>query len=97
MARDFNTQIQSLSAKMAVIAEKYSVLESQYRDAREEIIQLKAVVLAREKELQQLRLQAEYLTVATTLGSDRSSVEATRAMLADLVRDIDRCIADLME
>ena len=55
------------------------------------------MVLAREKELQQLRLQAEYLTVATTLGSDRSSVEATRAMLADLVRDIDRCIADLME
>ncbi|MCM1037463.1 MAG: hypothetical protein NC406_09105 [Bacteroides sp.] len=97
MARDFNTQLQSLSAKMTVVAERYAALEQKYRDAREDIIRLRAEVLARDRELEKLRTEAEYLRVASTLGSDRASVEATREMLADLVRDIDRCIADLIE
>lgn len=97
MARDFHTQLESLSAKMSVLMERYNSLDESYRQAREDIIQLKAAVLARDKEIEKLRLNAEYLTVAATVGTDRSNVEATREMLADLVREIDRCIADLLE
>lgn len=97
MARDFNTQLKSLSAKMTVITEKYSALEQSHRAARDEIIELKAKILARDKEIEQLRARIEYLTVASTMGSDRKSVEATRTMIADLVREIDRCITDLLE
>lgn len=97
MARDFHTQLESVSAKMSVLMERYNSLDESYRQAREDIIQLKAAVLARDKEIEKLRLDAEYLTVAATAGSDRGNVEATREMLADLVREIDRCIADLLE
>lgn len=97
MSRDFQSQLQSVSAKMTVIAERYRVLEESYQAAREEIIQLKAEALARTKELEQLRQKAEYLAVASTAGADRSNVEATRNMLANMVREIDRCIADLLE
>ncbi len=97
MSRDFNTQLKSLNAKMTVIAEKHHLLEQSYRAAREEIINLKAAVLARDKEIEKLRTEAEYLAVASNVGADRRNVEATRTMLADLVREIDRCIADLLE
>lgn len=97
MARDFHTQLESLGAKMTVVMERYNTLEENYRHAREEIIQLKAAVLARDKEIEKLRLNAEYLTVAATVGTERGNVEATREMLADMVREIDRCIADLLE
>lgn len=97
MARDFNTRLESLRAKMTVVAERYASLEENYRGARDEIITLKAKALARERELEETRTRLEYMTVATTMASDRRSVEATRAMLADLVREIDRCIADLLE
>lgn len=97
MSRDFQSRLQSLSAKMTVIAQRHRMLEESYQAAREEIIQLKATVLARDKEIEQLRLKAEYLAVASTVGADRANVEATKHMLADLVREIDRCIADLLE
>lgn len=82
---------------MTVISEKHQMLEKCYRDAREEIIELKAAVLARDKEIEKLRTDVEYMSVASNVGADRRNVEATRAMLADLVREIDRCIADLLE
>lgn len=97
MSRDFQSQLQSLSAKMGVIAERHTLLEKSYAQAREEIIGLKAQILARDKELEQLRIKAEYLAVASTAGADRSNLEATKQMFADLVREIDRCIADLLE
>lgn len=97
MSRDFQSRLQSLSAKMTVIVQRHRALEESYRAAHEEIIELKAAVLARDKEIEQLRLKAEYLAVASTVGADRANVEATRSMLANMVREIDRCIADLME
>ena len=46
---------------------------------------------------QNRRLQAEveFLKVATTISPDRADVEATRATLSRLVREIDKCITEL--
>ena len=35
--------------------------------------------------------------MATTIAPERKDVERTRALLASLVREIDKCIADLKE
>jgi len=97
MARDFQQQLESLGAKLLVVSERYSHLEESYRAAKAEITELKAALLASEREIDRLKVDNEYLTVASTVRGNRESLEVTRAMIADLVRDIDRCITDLLE
>ena len=42
-------------------------------------------------------MQVEYLTVVSTIAPSRESLDETRARIAGLMREIDRCIADLKE
>lgn len=97
MARDFKQQLDSVSAKLLVLSERYHKLDESYRAARAEITELKATLLAHEREIDRLKVDNEYLTVASTVGGNRENREAVRALIADLVRDIDRCITDLLE
>ena len=48
-------------------------------------------------ELEALKLQVEYLSVSSALAPDRDTLENTRSIIADLVREVDRCIADLSD
>ena len=96
MARDFKSRIDAVSAKLLVLTERYESMEQAYEAARQEIIMLKASLLAKDKEIDQLRTRAEYLTVASNLrGGSRSDL--AKALIADLLRDVDRCIDDLIE
>ena len=47
------------------------------------------------REIADLRHQVEYLKVATSIAPSREAVEQSRAVLSELVREIDKCIADL--
>lgn len=97
MAKDLQQQIERIRAKTTVVVEKYARLNAAWMAAKEEITDLKAQVLARDEEIERLRLQVEYLTVASTVRITGDDLKATRAMVADLVREIDRCISDLKE
>ncbi len=44
-----------------------------------------------------LQQEVEFLKIATTIAPERKDVEQTRALLAELIREIDKCIADLKE
>lgn len=97
MAADLSTQIENVLAKTRVVSEKYRLLSAELGNAKAEISQLKAQALARDKEIEQLRMQVEYLTVASTVRVTGDDLQSTRQMVADLVREIDRCIAILKE
>jgi len=97
MASDLQQQLESVRAKTRVVGEKYHHLRDAYLAAKDEISDLKAQVLARDEEIEKLRMKVEYLSMASTVRLTGDDLAATRAMVADLVRDIDRCIADLTE
>lgn len=97
MASDFIEQVNRIRAKASVIVEKYAKTEEAYKAAREEITQLKAMLLARDKEIEKLRMQVEHLSIASVVKVSGDDLESTRAMVADLVREIDRCIVDLSD
>ena len=46
-------------------------------------------------ENERLRSQVDYLKMAAIVAPEREDVERTRALLSNLVREIDKCIADL--
>ena len=97
MASDLQQQLESIRAKALVMVEKYDRLRQAYNDARSEISELKAQVLSRDEELERLKMKVEYLSVASTVRLTGDDLASARTMVADLVREIDRCIADLLE
>ena len=97
MPSDLQQQLENVRAKARVVTEKYHHLKRAYDAAKDEISGLKAEILARDEELEQLKLKVEYLSIASTVRVTGDDLASTRAMVADLVREIDRCLADLRE
>ncbi len=97
MAGDLQNQLQDLCVKTRLVGEKYRHIKTAYDQSREEISDLKAQILARDKEIEQLKLKVEYLSIASTVRLSADNLAATKAMVADLVREIDNCLADLKE
>ena len=50
-----------------------------------------------DKELELMRRDYEYLQMARMITPTRESVIQSRAILAKLVQDVDKCISQLME
>ena len=65
--------------------------------ACERIQELESTVLTLRKEVERLTLETEYLRIATTVAPTTADIERSRAVLSELVREIDKCITELNE
>lgn len=97
MAVDLKQQLDRVAAKADLIVKRCENLTRERDEARVRIAELEALLAARDKELEQMRVDNENLRVVTSLWPDRSQVENARSLISELVRDIDRCILDLKE
>lgn len=97
MATDIRQQIERVQSKMNVLGERYASLKAAYDEARSQISDLKAQLLARDEQLKQLNIKVENLTVASNVGTGAQDLDDSKALIADLIREIDRCIADILE
>lgn len=97
MAFDYNETLKRIIAKTQLLEEKYKFMQQSRDEALANLEMLQAQIALKDKELQNLRMQMEYMQIASTLAPTREQVERTRATIAGLVRDIDRCITDLSD
>ena len=97
MAIDLKQQLDRVTAKADLIIQCCQSLTRQRDEALGRIAELEALLAARDKELELLRIDNENLRVVSAVWPDRSEVENARALISELVRDIDRCILDLKE
>lgn len=97
MALEYVQNFEKLVAKAALLAEKYNLLLEDRNQALAHIQELEAQLDSQAKELEKLRQEAEYMRMASVLAPNRQQIEVTRALISGLVREIDRCIADLTE
>ena len=59
--------------------------------------ELSSTIKKQQQEIDRLQQEVEHLKVVTTLTPKREDVEKSRAFLSKLVRNIDKCIAELKE
>ena len=85
----------SIAAKFRVIVDRQNMLVDEIKSMRAENVQLKAQVSNLKAEIERLNLDNKYLTATTTLVPSREDTEVTGALLSELVREIDRCIAEI--
>lgn len=98
MAVDLSQQLQRVSIKAQLVIDHYRLVDEQLVQARNEIAELRATVMAQQAKIERLERDYEYLRMfkAVTAG-DRLQVRKAKVMIDKLVRDIDRCITDLNE
>lgn len=97
MAATLQQRIKSIKSKAQVLTERYAELLAEKRAAEAQIAELRNQLQRQQREMTRMRLQIENLQVVTTLAPKREDVERSRAFLSQLVRDIDKCIAELTD
>ena len=97
MAATLQHRLESIGSKAQLLTERYAELLEEKRAAEAEIGELRAQLDRQQREMAHLRQQIENLQVVTTLTPKREDVERSRAFLSQLVRDIDKCIAQLTD
>lgn len=97
MASDLQQTVDRLRAKMLVVSDRFSLVCAERDRALERIAGLEQELERSRSRVSKLEQEVEFLKIATTIAPDRKDVEQTRALLAGLVREIDKCIADLKE
>ena len=97
MVSELQTTLRRLQAKSDVLLEKYHALKLEKEAVEQENDQLRSRLARLDKEIEKLRLDYEYLQMARMITPTRESVVQSRAILAKLVQDVDKCISQLME
>lgn len=95
MADNLQQRIDRLKAKASLLTERYMLVAQARLEAQARIAELEAQVKSLSRELALRQAEIERLKVTSVLSPDHHDVEATRQLLSGLVREIDKCIAQL--
>jgi len=85
----------SIDSKVRVIVERQAMLSERIVAERAEAERLRNRVEELSARVEQLKAENEYLSVMRAVSVTPQQAEQSRALLAGLVREIDRCIAEL--
>lgn len=97
MAGNLREQLDAISFKARLLTERYRQLRQAKSEADARIEELEATVKQLRRQINDLSRRNEYLSVVTTLFPDKDSVEKGRVLLSELVREIDKCIAEITD
>lgn len=95
MADTLQQSIDRLKAKAALLTDRYTLVDKARQEAQAQVDELQARVRDLSRQLALRDAEIERLKVSSVLSPDHYDVEATRRFLSELVREIDKCIAQL--
>jgi len=96
MAVELQQTVSRIAAKSRIILERYELMKRQLKADAEKIGQLEQDINRMRAENERLRSQVDYLKMAAIVAPEREDVERTRALLSNLVREIDACVDQLI-
>lgn len=97
MANELQDTLSRIIGKSNVLIEKYHAVAAERERLADENALLREQVDGLRIENEKLKRNNGYLAMARDLAPDKESAARTRAIISQLVRDIDRCIAQLNE
>lgn len=95
MAGELQQTIDRINAKTQILLDRYALIGQQRQQAVERIRELEAELGRLKTENERLRTEVDFLKIATTIAPSREDVARSRALLTELVREIDKCITEL--
>ncbi len=97
MAKDLSEQLSRLGRKAELLVTRFATLKSENQTLRAEIEELKAQNKALQAQNEKQGLELEYLKISGAIAPTSEEAHKARAILSNLVREIDACVADLMK
>ncbi len=97
MAAELQQIIDRLTAKTHILTERFAIVLDQRDKALAANRELVKALRRAQADNEQLRLKNNYLAITKTATAASRDLGATRALLSDLVCEIDKCIADLKQ
>ena len=88
-------KLQNLKHKVDALGKRYVALLGEKKEMERTIERQELEIAKLEKELNQLRIDNEFLRVAHSVPRDPAVVDRYKKQVAKMVRDIDRCIKQL--
>lgn len=97
MAANLTQTLKRLSDKCDTLAAKYEELSALCKSKDDTIEELTQQAEQLRIDLQKAQLDNQYLRLSHKIAPDRDQVQEGKALIAGLVREIDRCILLLKE
>lgn len=97
MAADFHRIVERLAGKIKKLADRNIQLARENEEAQRRISDLQYDNRQMQNQIVALQQQLQHLTVVSTLQATDADKERSRAILANLIREIDQCINDLTD
>ena len=94
-AQEMKDKLQNLKHKVDTLSKRYVALLGEKKEMERTIERQELEIAKLEKELNQLRIDNEFLRVAHSVPRDPAVVDRYKKQVAKMVRDIDRCIKQL--
>lgn len=95
MAGTLQQRIDRLKSKAQLLTDRYEAIKAGRDEAMARVKELESRVERLEHALHVKEAELEQMRVASVLVPDHRDVESTRTFLSELVREIDKCIAQL--
>ena len=97
MAESLSEIFERMLGKQQILVESYHLMEEKVKALTEEKENLEAELTRRDALIEKLKMDNEYLRIARQLSPDKQQLEQNKAIIAKLVRDVDKCIEQLNE
>lgn len=97
MAKDYAELLNRVGHKAELLVTRYATLREENSRLQALVAELEARVRSQEAELERQRLELEHFRISSAVAPDTETAKQARAVITELVRDIDVCIADLMK
>lgn len=97
MAVNLHETLDRLRSKSDVLIARYKALAAEKENVAQQNIELQNTIISLRKQLEQATRENEYLKLARSISLNNEDLTKSRATIARLVRDIDKCISQLKE
>ena len=92
---ELKDRLQNMAQKVDSLRRKYVALLNERKELTRKVESQSLEIAKLEKEVNQLRIDNEFLRVAHSVPSNTDLVAKYKKQVAKMVRDIDRCIKQL--
>ena len=97
MAESLSEIFERMLGKQQILVERYHLMEEKVKALTEEKENLEAELTRRDALIEKMKMYKEYLRIERQLSPDNQKIEQNKAIIAKLVRDVDKCIEQLNE
>lgn len=92
---ELEEQLKRIIDKSRLMVIRFDALKDELRKLRKEKVTDAEEIRALRKENETLKLELEYLKVASTISPKEEDRALTAQIISNLMREIDKCISDL--